>query len=136
MEVVAGINPTPTFAGTGVAHGQNLVDAATIAGTEVVEVTLPVNVPQGRTKIVLIGDVYVTGAVGTTTVTVRVRRDSLTGAIVGEAVVNQVVGAVAAVTPIVAEDDRGPGPFTWVLTATIAGAAATFNGATLDAIVE
>lgn len=136
-ETPAQINPTPIFGGAPIVHVQDFVDNATALGVEEVLVTVPgVRVGADRPKIVLVGHAYATGAVGTTTMTLRIRRTNLAGAIVGEAVAVGLAGAVQEEASIVAEDDQGAGSFDYVLTGTIAGAAATVNGATLDAFVE
>ncbi len=90
--------------------------------------------PDGH--VVLEGNAAVTGAAGTTTVTMRVRRGSLTGALVGEASVTQVPGAVSATCTVAVEDDYTAGaPPVYVLTATMAGAAGTCTQADLVALV-
>lgn len=74
---------------------------------------------------------------GTTNVTLAIRRDSLTGAVVGEAVEADVAGAADIVYTIQQEDTgRGEGSFTYVLTARIDGAAATIRSGTLLALVS
>lgn len=86
--------------------------------------------------VVLTGDVAVTGAAGTTNVTLRVRRGGVAGAIVGEAAVTQDVGAVSVAAGIgVEEDFVGGAPPVYVLTATQAGAAGTATMADLVALV-
>jgi hypothetical protein len=111
-------------------------DQATVAGTEKVVATLSGVTPRRADSVIrLLGVVYATGAAGTTTLTLRVRRDGLTGAVVGEASVVALSGAVQGEASIQVEDaGRGEGSFTYVLTATIAGAAATVNSAALQAL--
>ncbi len=83
------------------------------------------------------GMAAVLGAAGTTTVTMRVRRAGLAGAIVGEASVTQVAGAVNATCPVAVGDDFvGGAPPVYVLTATMAGAAGTCTMADLLALVS
>lgn len=112
-------------------------DNPTADGVEEVVATLTgVAAPWPDTTVRLLGAVAATGAVGTTTLTVRVRRDGLAGAVVGEAVVTQIAGAVSVTAPIAVQEDRGElTGQAYVLTAAIAGAAATVTAAELIALV-
>lgn len=116
---------------------QVTADNATADGVEEVVATLAGVAPRtADERIRLVGTVFATGAVGTTAATLRIRRDSLAGAVVGEAAVTALAGAVTGNATVQAEDTgRGEGSFTYVLTASIAGAAATVNSAVLTALV-
>ena len=113
------------------------VDTALPAATETVVATvsgLVSEFPDGH--VVLEGTVAVTGAVGTTTVTLRIRRAGVAGALVGEAAVTQDAGAVSVTATVAVEDDFAAGaPPIYVLTATQAGAAGTATQADLLALV-
>ena len=113
------------------------VDAALALATETVVATVSGvlgEFPDGH--VVLVGNVAVLGAAGTTNVTLRVRRAGLAGAIVGEATVTVVTGAVNAACVIgVEEDFVGGAPPIYVLTATMAGAAGTATQSDLAALV-
>lgn len=115
----------------------NTVDTALPAATETVVATVTGvlgEFPDGH--VVLLGNVAVTGAAGVTTMTLRVRRLALAGAIVGELVVAQVPAAVQAVGSIQVEEDFVGGvPPTYVLTATSTGGASTATQSDLAALV-
>lgn len=100
---------------------------ATLAGIS----TLP-----GGARVLLDGLVLIDAAVGSTTVTVRTRRTSLTGALVGEAAVVTMTGDITVLTAHHAEDTPGEvSGRTYVLTAEAAGAAASAEHAHLSAVV-
>lgn len=116
-------------------YTEALADNATVAGVEEVVATLNgvrTTSPGGQVRFV--GNVLATGGAGTTTLTVRVREDSLTGTLVGEAAVVDITGAITADATVVAEHSPGEvAGKVYVLTAAIAGAAGTVNAATLQA---
>ena len=93
---------------------------------------------QPGSQIGLRGEVTVTTGASTTGVTLRVREDSLTGAIVDEATANAVQAAAGSTeTHDIAVDFGAAGEFgskTFVLTAQQVGAAA--NGTVLQASLE
>lgn len=100
---------------------------ATLAGIT----TLP-----GGARVLLDGTVLFDGAVGTTSGIVRIRRDSVTGTLVGEGQAVTVAGDVTVSIPVHAED--APGEISgrsYVLTAEAAGAAALSGHAALSAAV-
>ncbi len=113
------------------------VDTALPAATETVVGTVAGIIGEfADGHLVLLGSVAVTGAVGVTTVTLRVRRINLAGALVAEAVVVQVPGAVSAVGSIQVEEDFAGGvPPTYVLTVTSTGGASTATLSDLAALV-
>ncbi len=91
----------------------------------------------GDGHVELEGIAAVLGAAGTTNVTMRVRRGGLAGAIVGEASVTVVTGAVNGTCMIAVGDDFTSGaPPVYVLTATMAGAAGSCTMADLLALVS
>lgn len=110
------------------------VDTALPAATETVVVTVSGIIGEfSDGHVVLLGSVALTGAAGVTSVTLRVRRGSVAGALVAEVVVVQVPGAVSAVGAIQVEEDFVGGAFpVYVLTATSTGGAST---ATLEDLV-
>ncbi len=113
------------------------VDTALPLATETVVATISGVIGEfADGHVVLEGNVAVTGAVGTTTVTLRVRRAALAGALVGEAAVTQDAGAVSVAAAVAVEEDfTGGAPPIYVLTATQAGAAGTATMADLVALV-
>ncbi len=112
-------------------------DAALALATETVVATVQGVVGEFTDgHVELEGVAAVLGAAGTTNVTMRVRRGGLAGALVGEASVTVVTGAVNGTCPIAVADDFATGaPPVYVLTATMAGAAGTCTMADLIALV-
>ncbi len=91
----------------------------------------------GDGHIELEGIAAVLGQAGTTNVTMRIRRSGLAGAIVGEASVTVLTGAVNGTCMVAVGDDfTGGAPPVYVLTATAAGGAATATQADLIALVS
>ncbi len=113
-------------------------DVALGAGVETVVATIAGIVGEfADGHVVLLGNVAVTGAAGVTSMTLRVRRAALAGAIVGELAVAQVPAAVQAVGSIQVEEDfAGGAPPTYVLTAQSTGGASTATQSDLVALVS
>lgn len=111
-------------------------DTALTAGTEAVIATLPgISTPGADGTVDLDGTATFLGVAGTTTVTLRVRRASLTGTLVGEADAIPAAGAVLSRHLISTQDAPGDvASLTYVLTATAAGGNATCNNADLNAV--
>lgn len=116
---------------------QELGNVALPLATETVIATLAgVRSSRPDTTVTLMGVARIAGAVGVTGVSLIVRRDSLTGAIVGDGTLDAIPGAVERASPIVVRDTRGElAGVTYVLVASAQGAAATKDWATLSAIV-
>lgn len=116
---------------------QAVADTALPLATETVVATTPPLIGEYPDSTVrFLGVAAVTGGAGSTNVTLRVRRDGVAGAIVGEAVVTQDVGAVLVTASIAVEENRvGLGGQVYVLTATQAGGASTCTMAELIALV-
>lgn len=113
------------------------VDNALAAGVEEVVITSEALLgTQPEAEVLIIGHVALTGAVGLTSVTLRVRRGGLAGAVVGELAVQQVAGAVASHAVIMVTDNvPNLGGQRYVLTAEATGGAATANYMDITAIV-
>lgn len=102
-------------------------DVTLTLATEVVVLTLPgVSTDNVSQTVRLIGTVYVTTIAGATTLTLRWRRSSLTGTLVGEA--NAITSVASTTNPYSLAFDDNPGEVAslpYVLTATQAGSAST-----------
>lgn len=98
-------------------------DVALTAATEAVVATIPGISTDGPAQTIrLIGFIQMTGQAGTTTLTLRFRRSSLTGTLVGEANAITAAGAVTGAFPHETEDNPGDvASLSYVLTATVAG---------------
>lgn len=111
-------------------------DTSLVTTAETVVATLTgVGTNQPGQTVALRGVYQITLGASTTAVTTRVRRDSLTGALVGEANVEQISTAAASTEEHVIEvEEVAPGEFsgrTYVLT--VQQTAATGNGSVLQA---
>ena len=114
----------------------NTVDTTLVTTAETVVATLPgVSTNQAGQTVALRGQAIVTTGGSTTGMTLRIRRDSLTGTLVGETDPDAVFAAAGSTeTHDLYAEDTGAGEFsgrTYVLTATQIAAAA--NGTVLTA---
>lgn len=103
-------------------------DVALVAAAETVIATLPgISTPAADTRIDLDGFAQITGLAGTTSITLRVRRDGVAGTLVGEG--NPITPVAAnTVTAGINVQDNPAGDLAsqvYVLTATAVGANAT-----------
>ncbi len=105
--------------------------------TETVVATLNgVSVPDPGSAVRLHGTAHVLTGVGATTITPRIRRTSLTGALIGEA--DAIAVVASSIVAIVYDVDDLPGDVAslpYVLTLTCAGVAGTKNNSYLSAVV-
>lgn len=115
-----------------------LADTALPLATETVVATITAVRGMFENALVrFIGIVCILGGVGATTLTLRVRRDSLVGAVVGETVTTPLAGVALVIGTIGVEEQRlGEIDATYVLTATTGGGASTCNTAELIALVS
>lgn len=105
---------------------QATADTALVTVAETVIATLPGVSNQSADGIIrFMGYAVVTGGANTTFVTLRVRRASLVGTLIGEGDPATLTGAAIASVPIYAEDTPGEvGGVTYVLTAQLTAASA------------
>lgn len=112
-------------------------DVALPLATETVVATLPgVSPGDAGATIHLEGTAQVTTGVGATTVTPRIRRVGLAGALVGEA--NAITTPASSTLQIIHEEDDAPGDvasLVYVLTLTAAGVAGTCLHSALKAVI-
>lgn len=118
---------------------QVTADTTLTTTSETVVATLSgITTSQAGQTIALRGQATITTGGSTTAITLRVRRDSVSGTVVGEAIADQIEAAAGSTEThdIYAEDTtRGEGSgFTYVLTAQQTAAAA--NGSALQASLE
>lgn len=104
-------------------------DVTLVTTTEAVVLTLgPVNTDNVQRLVRIIAALAWTTGAGTTVVEIRVRRDSLTGAVVGEAMLQAVAGSQGGIGEIAVVDEPGESAgLTYVVT--LKQTAATGNGA-------
>ncbi len=102
-------------------------DVTLTLATEVVIMTLPgVNTENPSQTVRVFGSVQVTTGVGATTVTLRVRRSSLTGTLVGEANAITTAASTTFAFPFAVDDTPGEvASLPYVVTGVAAGVAGT-----------
>lgn len=117
---------------------QALTDVVVASGVEGVVATLNGVSSQQRDAVVRLSGVVVgLGVAATVDMVLRVRRDSLTGAIVGELALSRLPGAVEATAAILVQETRvEPSNRTYVLTVQPGAGQVTAETATLLALVD
>ena len=102
-------------------------DVTLTLATEVVIMTLPgINTENISQTIRIFGSVQITTGVGATTVTLRVRRTSLTGTLVGEGNAITTAASTTFALPFAVDDNPGEvASQVYVVTGTAAGVAGT-----------
>ena len=102
-------------------------DVTLTLATEVVVMTLPgVNTENISQTVRVFGNVQITTGAGATTVTLRVRRSSLTGTLVGEGNAITTAASTTFAFPFGVDDNPGEvASLPYVITATAAGVAGT-----------
>lgn len=125
-------------AGTRTVSVSTTTDVALTAATEAVVMTLPGISTDGPGQIVSItASLSLTTAAGATTTTLRVRRSSLTGTLVGEANATTTAATTTFAFPISFDDSPGEvASQPYVITATVAGGNGTFNAGSAIALVR
>jgi hypothetical protein len=115
--------------------GDTVADTTLVTTAETVVATIAgVSVPRAGMQVELKGHLSITTGTATTGVTLRFRRDSLTGALVGEAEPDTIAAAVGSTEPYDYQVMDSPGEIqgaTYVLTAQ--QVAATGNGTVIHA---
>ena len=114
------------------------VDVALTAATEAVILTLPGLSTEGPSQIISIfGSFSLTTAAGATATTLRVRRNNLTGTLVGEANAPSTAATSTFALPFSVDDSPGEvASQAYVVTATVTGGNGTSNAGQAVAVIS
>lgn len=126
-ETPALINPNPTFGSPLANLANDATDVALPLATETVITALPpIPIVGANTRVSILATALITTGVGATTVTLRIRRGDLTGAVVGEVIAQSSPASSTILAAVGGADSPGPSLAQgYVITATAAGAAGT-----------